>query len=138
MTHLVSICHHLPHKRSPNHEYILQMARNARYEPGLDLWSLSFSQLSGYLGKNQCVSERVSEFIYLGVSPWLTLWPSVGHMQHHNGNRGNGINWGRGEKKGKTSHVNFFSCSNSASWNSILPLSMQKYVRQVLTNPEVT
>lgn len=68
------------------------MARNARYEPGLDLWSLSFSQLTGYLGKNQCVSEQVSEFIYLGVSPRPALWPSVGHMQHHNGNQGNGIN----------------------------------------------
>lgn len=45
------------------------MARNARYEPGLDLWGLSFSHLTGYLGTNQCVSELVSEFIYLGVSP---------------------------------------------------------------------
>lgn len=61
---------------------------------GLDLWSLSFSQLTGYLGTNQCVSEWVSEFIYLGVSPRPALWPSVGHMQHHNGNQENGINWG--------------------------------------------
>lgn len=66
---------------------------------GLDLWSLSFSQLTGYLGTNQCVSERVSEFIYLGVSPRPALWPSVGHMQHHNGNQGNSINWGGGEKR---------------------------------------
>lgn len=117
------------------------MARNARYEPGLDLWSLSFSQLTGYLGTNQCVSERVSEFIYLGVSPRPALWPRVGHTQHHNGNQGNGINWGggRGEKKkGKTSHVNFFSSSNSASWNSILPLSMWKYVEASANQPEAT
>lgn len=49
------------------------MARNARYELGLDLWDLSFSQLTGYLGMNQCVSERVSEFICLGVSPQWVL-----------------------------------------------------------------
>lgn len=62
MTHLVSICHHLPHKKgSPNHDYILQMARNARYEPAPDLWDLSFSQLAGYLGPDQRVSERVSK-----------------------------------------------------------------------------
>lgn len=116
------------------------MARNARYEPGLDLWSLSFSQLTGYLGTNQCVSERVSEFIYLGVSPRLALWPSVGHTQHHNGNLGNGINWGGGEKKKeKNINMNFFSSSNSASWNSIFPFSLSKNMwRQVLTMSEAT
>lgn len=66
---------------------------------GLDLWSLSFSQSTGYLGTNQCVSEWVSEFIYLGVSPRAAPWPSVGHMQHRSGNQENGINWGGGKKE---------------------------------------
>lgn len=45
------------------------MARNAHYGPGLDLWTLSSSQLTGYLGSAQRVSERLGGFIFLGVSP---------------------------------------------------------------------
>ena len=114
------------------------MARNARYEPGLDLWSLSFSQLTGYLGTNQCVSERVSEFIYLGVSPRPALWPSVGHTQHHNGNQGNGINWGggRGEKKKKEKHHMWTSSPAVIQHHEILyfPFPCRNMSRQVLTN----